>query len=82
MIGGLLFMPKIIGYQEHRTIEGDTFDALALRYYNEEQMASRIIAANPDYCDMLIFEAGVVLRVPVFDSAETPATLPPWRRDA
>ena len=75
-------MPNITGYQTHVTIEGDTFDGLALRYYNEEQLASRIISANPDFCDVLIFEAGEVLRIPIYDTVETPETLPPWRRNA
>lgn len=73
-------MSEIIGYQEHITVEGDTFDALALEYYNEEQLASRIISANPDHCSTLVFEAGVALRIPIVDGAETPETLPPWRR--
>lgn len=68
-------------YLQCVTVEGDTFDALALEYYNDEKAASQIIAANPDYCDTLIFEAGVVLRVPVIDTAEIPSTLPPWRRN-
>lgn len=75
-------MPNITGYQTHVTVEGDTFDALALKYYNEERLASRIISSNLDYCDTLIFEAGVVLRIPIMDTVDTPETLPPWRRNA
>ncbi len=75
-------MPNITGYQTHVTVEGDTFDALALKYYNDEQLASRIISSNLDYCDVLIFEAGVVLRIPIMDTVDTPETLPPWRRNA
>lgn len=75
-------MPEIIGYREHKTVEGDTFDSLALWYYNDEQLASRIISANLDCCDVLIFEAGVTLRIPIMDTVDTPDTLPPWRRNA
>lgn len=75
-------MPEIIGYREHKTVEEDTFDGLALWYYNDEQLASRIISANLDYCDVLIFEAGVPLRIPIMDTVDTPETLPPWRRNA
>ena len=74
-------MPKITGYQTHTTVEGDTFDALALTYYSNERMASSIIQANPDHCDVLIFDAGVVLQVPTFDLTAIPETLPPWRRN-
>ena len=65
---------------EHITVEGDTFDSLALRYYGRERLASRLIQANPEYCDTLIFEAGVKLYIPDVSTIETPDTLPPWRR--
>lgn len=73
-------MANITGYNRIETTEGDTFDALALEFYNDEQKASQIIAENPDYCDVLIFEAGVTLWIPVVDEVELPETLPPWRR--
>lgn len=69
-------MPKT-----HITAEGDTFDALALEYYNDEKLASTIIQANPDYCATLIFEAGVSLVIPEVSSVTFPETLPPWRRE-
>lgn len=65
---------------EHITSEGETFDSLALQYYGEERLASTIIQANPDYCDTLIFEAGVLLYIPSASTVEMPNTLPPWRR--
>lgn len=67
---------------EHITIDGDTFDGLALRYYYNEQLASAIMQANPDYCDVLIFEAGITLVIPDVDTVTLPETLPPWRREA
>ena len=65
----------------HTTVRGDTFDYLALKYYNEERMASSIIQANPDHCGTLIFDAGVVLVIPDVDTVSLPETLPPWRLD-
>ena len=65
----------------HITAEGDTFDALALKYYNAEKLASTIIQANPDYCSTLIFEAGVSLTIPDMTTVTYPETLPPWRRE-
>ena len=70
-------MPKT-----HITASGDTFDALALEYYNDEKLASTIIQANLDYCSTLIFEAGIPLVIPDVTSVTFPETLPPWRRDA
>lgn len=75
-------MPEIIGYVDILTVEGDTFDALALQHYSEETKASLIMQANPDHCGTLIFEAGVALRVPIVEDVELPETLPPWRREA
>ena len=65
----------------HITAEGDTFDALALSYYDDEKLASTIIQANPDHCSTLIFEAGVSLTIPDITSVIYPETLPPWRRE-
>ena len=69
-------MPKT-----HITAEGDTFDALALEYYNDEKLASTIIQANLDHCATLIFEAGVSLAIPDVTAVTYPETLPPWRRE-
>lgn len=66
----------------HVTVEGDTFDALALHYYDDEKLAHNIIQANPDHGDVLIFEAGVTLEIPDVSTVTLPETLPPWRRDA
>ena len=66
--------------REYITAAGDTFDRLALLYYNEEKLASEIIKANPDYCDVLIFEAGITLIIPTVTTVTLPESLPPWRR--
>ena len=73
-------MPNITGYQSLITVEGDTFDALALEFYNDEKLAHYIIQANPDYCDVLIFGAGAELKIPIVENPQTPQSLPPWRR--
>ena len=43
-------------------------------------MASTIIEANPDLSDVLIFEGGEAVRIPIVETVETPETMPPWRR--
>lgn len=65
---------------EYTTVQGDTFDLLALLFLGDEKLASEIIQANPDYCDVLIFDAGVYLRIPEAATIAQPDTLPPWRR--
>lgn len=73
-------MSNIIGYKVIKTVEGDTFDGLALEYYNDEKKAGVIIQGNPDYCDVLIFGSGTTVKVPILEDVELPETLPPWRR--
>lgn len=73
-------MRRVTGYKEYSTQDGDTFDALALQMYNEERLAHYIIEFNPDYADVLFFDANVKLRLPIVENVETPDTLPPWRR--
>ena len=65
---------------EYTTVTGDTWDAIAFDYYTEEKMASLLIQENPEYADVIVFDGGVTLRIPVIDEdAETPDTAPPWR---
>lgn len=71
---------QIVGYIERTANAGETFDALALAAYNEETMATYIIKANPDLCDVVVFEGGEIVKIPILEAIETPDTLPPWRR--
>lgn len=68
---------KIIHYT---TSQGDTFDELALQAYNDEMQAHNIVEANPDYAGVLVFDAGVRLKIPIYESVETVRTLAPWRQ--
>ena len=70
----------ITEYLEYDTEYGDTFDSIAFQFYTDEQLSSEIIRANPDYADVVVFDDGVTLKIPVFDTASLPDTLPPWRR--
>lgn len=65
---------------EYTTRKGDTFDELALQVYDSEKQAHLLIEANPDYADVLIFDAGVVLTIPVYENTVLPESLAPWRR--
>lgn len=65
---------------KYTTRQGDTFDELALQAYNSEKMAHLLIEANPDYADVLIFDAGIELTIPVDEEIVLPETLAPWRR--
>ena len=75
-------MRSVTSYYEYTTQDGDTFDLLALDMYNDERLAHYIIEYNPDYADVIVFEGGVQLKLPVVEEAETSETVPPWRATA
>lgn len=74
-------MANITGYKTIQTVDGDTFDGLALEFYNDEKQTALLYQANLDYCDTLIFPAGVTLQIPIVEDVDLPETLPPWRRE-
>ena len=64
---------------EYVTVQGDRWDAIACRLWGDERLMDRLVAANPDCMDMLVFPAGVSLRVPDGVSAkDMQMELPPW----
>ena len=75
-------MRRVTSDYEYTTQDGDTFDLLALDMYNDERLAHYIIEYNPDYADVIVFEGGVQLKLPVVEEAETSETVPPWRATA
>lgn len=69
-----------VGFFEYVAKRGDTWDSIAFKAYKVERMAHYVTKANPKYINVVIFEGGEVLKVPIVDEIETPKTLPPWRR--
>lgn len=67
------------GYYPYECMAGDTFDAIAIDFYDTPFYADKLIEANPDNRKTLIFQGGEKLKIPVIQ--ESPAdTLPPWKR--
>jgi len=66
-------------YYEYITLGGDTFDSIALDFYNNEKLSSVIIQANPEYRKVLIFQGGETLKIPIIEQT-APSSLPPWKR--
>lgn len=66
-------------YLSYTTVQGDTFDAIALDFYNDEFKAPIIAQANPQFSGVLAFDAGVKLQIPLIN-AKAAETLPPWRQ--
>lgn len=66
-------------YYTYVTLEGDTFDCIALDFYNEETQSSTIIKANLQHRKVITFKAGVELKIPIIEQEPT-SSLPPWKK--
>ena len=63
----------------YTTTQGDMWDLIAKRLYNDEASLNVLLEANQRYADMVVFPAGVELDVPEYTAPVT-SMLPPWRR--
>ena len=66
----------------YRTVQGDTWDIIALRMYPKlggEKLMDRLLEANSEHRDTVSFAADVLLQIP---DVEIPvvSSLPPWKR--
>lgn len=61
------------------TVSGDMWDSIAFKALGNEIYTDRLIKANLQYRETVIFPAGVVLRLPAIEP-EASATLPPWKQ--
>lgn len=61
------------------TVQGDMWDNIAKRLYGTETALNKLLEANQQYADIVVFPAGIVLAVPGY-VAPNVSTLPPWRR--
>ena len=67
---------------KYRTIQGDTWDIIALKTYPNlggEKLMPTLIEANPEHRETVIFEANIVLEIPTVDIPVV-SSLPPWKR--
>ena len=65
----------------YTTISGDMWDMIAYRKYGNEKVFPKLMEANPEYCTVVVFPAGVVLTLPDIDTTEL-ADLPPWSTES
>lgn len=62
----------------YTTRQGDTWDVIAHRLWGQERLMHRLVQANPDHADVLVFGPDVVLIVPGITVPVKTAELPPW----
>lgn len=65
----------------YTTIQGDTWDIIALKTLGSENAANLIMHENPTHIGTLIFDSDVNLNIPEA-ATETldDSSLPPWKR--
>ncbi|MCD8355860.1 MAG: tail protein X [Clostridia bacterium] len=61
----------------YRTISGDTWDIIAYKALGDGMLMDKMIAANPEHCEIFIFPAGIELQIPAMQET-TSTTNPPW----
>jgi phage tail protein X len=65
----------------HLTTAGGRWDVLAWKYYGDATLYSPIIMANPQIPIESVFEAGVLVAIPIMQVNQAQKTdLPPWKR--
>ncbi|WP_434171202.1 hypothetical protein AHYW_002614 [Providencia manganoxydans] len=65
----------------YQTIQGDTWDVLALDIYGSETLAYLLQEANPDYLHLLFFPAGLTLTVPATPAGKSNLPMPLWLKE-
>ena len=66
----------------YTTISGDTWDMIAYRVYRNELWADKLMQANAEYLEYMVFPAGIVLNIPeeaAYTDVETSGIVPEWR---
>lgn len=62
----------------YTTIQGDTWDNIALIVYGNEKYADFLMQSNYPFLDTLVFSSGTVLNVPELPVSKS-KLLPTWR---
>lgn len=63
----------------YTTVLGDTWDMISFKVYGKEKYAKDLIEANSIYSTIVIFSAGITLKIPEI-TVPVSSSLPPWKR--
>ena len=61
------------------TRQGESWDGISQDFYGTPHRMAELVQANPQYMDLLLFDYGVRLRIPLLEDKSS-ASLPPWKR--
>lgn len=68
----------------YMTVQGDTWDSIAFKFYGDENYADVLMDANPEHIEWFVFESGVKISVPDIHEIEAERiarTFPEWRKE-
>ena len=65
----------------YTTIQGDTFDSIAFRMFGDEAYMEKLIKANWEHADTLVFSSGTTLIIPEIEESSVDDDAPFWRAD-
>ena len=51
----------------YKASNGETFDQIAMRLWDDEKYAADLLCANPEHCGTMVFYGGEILRIPWVD---------------
>ena len=63
----------------YKTIQGDTWDGIAVKVYGDEKYMNELLEANQAYREIIIFPANVSLSLPDIQT-QTTTILPPGKK--
>lgn len=64
----------------YTTIQGDTWDGIAYKVYEQADLMTLLMSANPDLTQTVVFSGNITLTIPD-KPADASDTLPPWKRE-
>lgn len=70
---------EVIEEDIYITVQGDTWDVIALKVYGSEKYIGEMLKANPRYINTMFFSSGVEIICPDVENVIT-EDLPPWKR--
>ena len=65
----------------YTTAQGDTWDSISLKFYQNERYMHVLLERNPQYNDIVIFPANLVLMIPGTVQRSQSDYKPLWRKE-
>lgn len=68
-------------FYSYITKDNDRWDLIAYKYYKNANLYEGIIKANPHVPVEPVLQAGINIKIPIFEESETiKFDLPPWKK--